>query len=469
MKRLFLILILAAAAVAVAAGLSSCGNTKKSLADYKGADGRIEVEFWHAMAGGQARVLNKIIDDYNNSQEKYRVKGIYQGAYNSLSQKLIASLYAGRQPVVAQMYESWVTRFLRYHCLQPVQHFIADDPEFTDADVADLYEGFRRNNTYNAVFDEKIGGYRLAHAGEKASPILATLPFNKSVYVLYVNDSAMREAGHETPPRTWSELMQYAKDLTLKSPDGKIERYGYAARPMIESFTVWLMSADGNYMDAADTEFTFDGPEGMAAMEFTRELVLGKDSVGYVESDYLSNVFGAGKIAMYLGSTASFPYNDSSVGNKFIWRAYPIPMKDGAKVGGVLSQGTNVGLFRRGFPNGTEIPEEVQRGGWEFLKYLSSKEATAEWAIGTGYMPVRKSALETPLMKAHMDGNVNFANALGQLDRATYEAKPIWWDTFRNDVMSPEVDAVMFGRRGVDAAMAAAKEKALRVRKTAGS
>jgi len=450
---------LAAIAVAFVA-VASCSTERSELAYYKRADGKLEVEFWHAMSGKQAQSLNAIIDEFNRSQDKYAVVGIYQGAYNSLSQKLIASTYGGRQPVCTQAYESWTTRFLRYGCLQPADHFIRKDPDFGEEDIADFPKAFVDDNSYRMRLDEE-GVYHIDPAGE---PTMATMPFNKSTYLLFVNETRMRELGGE-PPKTWAEMVALSRLMTKLDSDPP--QYGFAARPLIESFTTLLFTTGANYMDDAG-EFTFAGEEGLATFELLRELVMGENRSGYVEPAYLNAAFGAGRIGMYIGSTASFPFNDSAVGNKFIWRAYPIPDRDEKTKGRTLSQGTNVAILRKGFSDGSAIPEEVQWGAWEFAKFLTSREVTAKWAAETGYLPVRKSALETEVLAKYVESNANFKTAVGEMERLMFEPKPIWWDTVRT-ALDREVDAVLNDRKKPAEGLGEALRRAEVTRETAGA
>ncbi len=445
--------------IALAAVLSGCADERTDLSFHTAEDGRIEVEFWHAMSGRQAQSVNEIIDGFNASQETYVVKGVYQGAYNSLSQKLIASLYGGRQPACSQMYESWTTRFLRYGCLQPVDRFIRGDDGFGDADIADIPGPFVEDNSYRMTIGDD-GVYRPDPEGER---LLATLPFNKSVYLLFVNDTLMREKGFTDPPTTWAEL----KTLSAAMTDLSNDQYGFAARPFIETFTTMLFAAGTNYMDE-EGNFTFSGEAGLDSFEVLHELVLGENRSGYVESAYLNSAFGTGRIGMYIGSTASFPFNDSAVGNKFIWRAYPIPSRDENTEGRALAQGTNIGIFRKGFSENSRVPEEVQRGAWEFMKYMTEREVTAKWAVDTGYLPVRKSAREVPVLKDYLEKNANFANALGEMDRGLFEPKPIWWDSIRN-ALNREVGSVLNGRKTPEDALESALERASVIRETAGA
>ncbi|MCB2155019.1 ABC transporter substrate-binding protein [bacterium] len=457
MKRRLMILPIALVLLALAGLTVSCEQAKAETRE----DGKIEVEFWYAVSGKQARSLNEIVDAFNAEQDKYVVKAIYQGSYQSLNQKLIASLYAGRQPAASMMYESWTTRFLRFGCLQPVQTFVEQDETWGEEDLNDLFPAFRRDNMYRLT---KEGD--LYHPDPEGEMTLATLPFNKSLYVLFVNNDLMNEVGYDEPPKTWDEMKDLAQRMTKRNEAGEIVRYGFATRPMIEAFTTVLFAADGNYMDENNKNFTFTSAKGEAALQFLVDLVIGENASGYIESDYLSNVFGQGTIGMYIGSTAAFPYNDSGVGNKFIWRAYGVPAMEGVE-GKTLSQGTNVGIFRQGFNGMGKNSEEVQRGAWEFLKYLCEQDVTVKWAIDTGYMPVRRSAAEAPKMKEYFEKNPNFRNAFEQLETAQFEPKPIWWDNVRT-IFQREIEGVLNGRRTTEEGLAKALEKSKIIQKTAG-
>src|SRR5690606_21852230 len=105
------------------------------------------VEFWHAMGGQHGQTVNQLADRFNTAQDEYYVLPIYQGNYNSLSQKLIASLYARRNPAMSQMYPGWTTRFFRYGYLEPVASFIVEDPQFGQSDLQDIWPVMIAENT----------------------------------------------------------------------------------------------------------------------------------------------------------------------------------------------------------------------------------------------------------------------------------------------------------------------------------
>jgi multiple sugar transport system substrate-binding protein len=403
---------------------------------------RTKIEFWHGMSSAQGRCVNEIAEIFNKSQERYQVNAVYQGNYNTLSQKLIASCYAKRSPALAQMYPGWASRFYRYGYLVPVEKFVAKDPTFREKDIPDFYPVMINENT-------------LKHP-DKPAPELVTLPFNKSVYVLYVNQTMMEKVGWKEPPKTWSEFRKLAAAMTITPPGSSTPTtYGFAARPFIEDLTVQAFAAGVPLVEESTGRVNVNSPEVIEALEFLRSLVAGEGTakVGYVESAYLNSPFGSEKIGMYISSTASFPFNDSAVGNKFIWRAYPVPVKDGAAAGKTLMQGTNVGIF-------AGLTEEEEQGAWEFVKFLTGTEMTAKWAKDTGYMPVRRSAITTAVLGERIAKDPSYGNAISTLERATYEPRVAWWESVRS-TLSREVEAVLLGRKKAPDAMATAERQVL--------
>ncbi len=423
--------------VAATLGLSpGCGSSSADDTN----QGPLIIEFWHAMAGRHSQSLLEIVAAFNERHKDIRVVPVYQGGYDALSQKLVASCISGSNPPIAQMYESWTTRFMSRDLIRSIEELAAEDPPEERIDFNDIIGSLREDNTW--VVD--------------GTPTLMSLPFNKSIYVLYVNEDRMRQVGYDEPPKNWQEWKTLAEKMTVRNADGSIEMYGFATRPMLESFTVNLFLQGKKYIDD-NGEFDFAGPEGLEALKFLVDLTLGEDRSGYVETSYLNTPFGSGKIAMYVGSTASLPYNESAVGGRFNWRAYPLPEPEGEK-GAVLAQGTNVGIFANHSP-------EVQRAAWQFLKFMTNTENTVKWAIDTGYLPVRYSALESETMQDYLRQNVNYSNALSQVDRARFEPKVIYWESCRL-ALTREVESALNGRKKPEEALEDALEKAKYIQAT---
>ncbi len=58
--------------------------------------------------------------------------------------------------------------------------------------------------------------------------------------------------------------------------------------------------------------------------------------------------------------------------------------------------------------------ENKQMAVWEFMKFLTSKEATLKWAMETGYLPVRTSAYESDTYQDFMKKDPTASAAYSQ-------------------------------------------------------
>jgi len=58
---------------------------------------------------------------------------------------------------------------------------------------------------------------------------------------------------------------------------------------------------------------------------------------------------------------------------------------------------------------------EKQAAAWQYLKFLDSPESLTTWAIGTGYLPIRKASAESSAMQQYWQQNPSFKVAYDQL------------------------------------------------------
>ena len=89
---------------------------------------------------------------------------------------------------------------------------------------------------------------------------------------------------------------------------------------------------------------------------------------------------------MYVGSNAGEDFVKKGVGDKFEVGAAPSPTTVS------LQQGTDLYVF-------SSATAEQKTAAYEFLKFLTTKDNQVKWAIETGYMPVRKSAVDSDQYK----------------------------------------------------------------------
>jgi multiple sugar transport system substrate-binding protein len=328
----------------------------------------VTIDFWHAMSSGHQPNLQALVDGFTAEYPYITVTLTYQGSYSALQGKINAAVAAGNLPTIAQVYENWVTP------LESILYPIG--PHMTMMEVGDIVDGLVPSNTYNGV--------------------LTTVPFNKSIMVLYYNADLI-----PTPPTTWAEFYDLAKTLTVDlDNDGVIDRYGTALRPAAnpEQFLVFLNQAGGSLLNADWTEVTVNDAAGMAAIQYCGSLI----PYTYITSEYISDHMG--QVAMFLDTSAGYSYNKKGAANlQAPYTPYSLGVSmlpAGPATQGSMIQGTNLAVFN--VPNQTQAQKDA---AVLLARFLLRAENTVFWAMKSGYQPVTKSAYETQTWKDFVAAN----------------------------------------------------------------
>jgi multiple sugar transport system substrate-binding protein len=365
------------------------------------------IEFWHYFGGDHVKLIKEFIAEFQQQNPDIVVKEVFQGRPNELSQKLQSSFATtpANNPVLATVYENWTSDYVAKGLMDPVQKYIEGPDGFTKEEQEDFVKGFREANTWNGVW--------------------TTMPFNKSIYLLYANMDRLKKAGFTTAPRTMNEL----RDAIIKctESDGKrVKTYGIGVQPQSEAFTTLYFASGGDLLNEAG-EPAFNNELGVSVLKFWQDLQY-PDKHLYVDSNYMDAPFGNEQIAMFIYSSASFPYVKRSVSNRFEWIVAPVPGMEGKEPRYVM-QGTNLGIF-------VNRPEAERKAAWKFMKFLVQRENCVRWAIRTGYMPIRYSMLDDPKMKEFMASEPRYAVAASLVvqNKGKQEPSIAVWEGVRQDI-----------------------------------
>ncbi len=94
--------------------------------------------------------------------------------------------------------------------------------------------------------------------------------------VLFCNMDILKEAGFDTPPTTWEELVTYSKKIEETNPDiySFIQPWGNSSgkSTMMTSFLPYFWQAGGEFLDA-EGKPNLNSPEGLATIEFLQSLM----------------------------------------------------------------------------------------------------------------------------------------------------------------------------------------------------
>jgi sn-glycerol 3-phosphate transport system substrate-binding protein len=353
-------------------------------------DGRTEVVFWHSMGGVNRDALDRMADGFNETQDAYVVRPVFQGSFSDSLRKLVSSFGTRSMPALIQLDDIQLRFMVDSEAVVPIQTFIdRDETEGEGTDAFDLEDFEPRALVYYALEGQ-----------------LQAMPFNLSGPVLYYDRNAFRDAGldPDRPPVTLEEVREYSEQLVVRDERGRIVRNGIAL-----SISAWhfeqmlakqgaLYANHGNGREEPATEVVFNGPEGEAILTWYREMV---------ESGLASNVgqqglqallsLAAGRTAMAIESTAAMRGIVLALGGDAErLGAGPIPAPASPE-GGVVIGGAAAWIM-------ADRPEVEQQGAWEFLKYVTSPEVQAQWHVDTGYFPVRVSSWTMePAASLHRD------------------------------------------------------------------
>src|SRR5437764_10868283 len=92
-----------------------------------------EIQWWHAMTGGNNEVVVKLANDFNAAQSDYKVVPSYKGGYADTMNAGIAAFRAGNAPAIMQVFEvGTATMMAATGAVKPVYKLMAETGEQFD-------------------------------------------------------------------------------------------------------------------------------------------------------------------------------------------------------------------------------------------------------------------------------------------------------------------------------------------------
>ena len=341
-----------ALSVALMTGCSTGGKTASNEEIVTEIKEPVEITFWHAMNGEQEKSLQRLTDEFMAKNDKIKVTLQNQSSYNDLKGKITTTLASPKNlPTMTQAYPDWVSDAIQDNLIQDLEPYINNETLKFD-NYEDILENFRESSKV----DGKIYG----------------MPFNKSTEVLWYNKTLLDELNLKLPTN-YEELTQVAKEIKAKKD---IPGLGFDSLNMF--YTTFLKNQGKSY----DSTLDVTGKESTDAVNYYLDGI----KEGYFRiagtDTYLSGPFANETVGMYIGSNAGEAFVKSGVGDKFEVAAAPYPAKIAPQ------QGTNLYVF-------SNATAEQKTAAYEFIKFLTTKENQIKWGVETGYMPIRKSAIES--------------------------------------------------------------------------
>lgn len=338
------------------------------------ASAKEKIIFWHAMGGNFQPTLNKIVEEYNKSQDKVEVEALYQGSYQEALNKFKSVQGTDKAPALIQLNEISTEYMYNSGAITPMQEFVKKD----NYDLTKLEDTLINYYTINGT--------------------LYSMPFNSSASILLYNKDAFKEVGldPEKAPKSYKELAEAAKKLTKGT-----ERYGFAMimdawfiEQLLANENTLYVNEENGRAGKSPTAVAYNGEKIKTIFNWLNDMYRDNTATSYgKEYQNTRAAFLSGKVSMYIDSSAGIQQL-TELANFEIGSAY-VPSENG-EFTGVPIGGASLWITN-------SVSDEKQAAAWDFVKYAVSKESQALWASSTGYYSVNKEAYDLDLLKKGLE------------------------------------------------------------------
>ena len=338
------------------------------------ASAKEKIIFWHAMGGNFQPTLNKIVEEYNKSQDKVEVEALYQGSYQEALNKFKSVQGTDKAPALIQLNEISTEYMYNSGAITPMQEFVKKD----NYDLTKLEDTLINYYTINGT--------------------LYSMPFNSSASILLYNKDAFKEVGldPEKAPKSYKELAEAAKKLTKGT-----ERYGFAMimdawfiEQLLANENTLYVNEENGRAGKSPTAVAYNGEKIKTIFNWLNDMYRDNTATSYgKEYQNTRAAFLSGKVSMYIDSSAGIQQL-TELANFEIGSAY-VPSENG-EFTGVPIGGASLWITN-------SVSDEKQAAAWDFVKYAVSKESQALWASSTGYYSVNKEAYDLDLLKKDLE------------------------------------------------------------------
>ena len=337
-----------------------------------------EVVFWHAMGGQLGETVNEIAENFNASQDDYKLTPVYKGSYEETLTAGIAAFRAGEQPNIIQVFDAGAATVIGAKgATIPVQQLLSENG--VDFDINDYIAGVR-------YFYADVDGTMIG------------MPFNSSTPIMYYNVEALEKAG-VTPPKTWEEF------ASTTAP--ALKEAGYI--PLSQSHLPWIFTenfhsrhnlpfaTNANGYEGTDTQILVNNDaikaHFSALVDWKEKGLFEWYGTGWGDN---AAPFEQGDVAMWLGSSGSFGGLLQKA--EFEFSATMLPYWEA-----VTKEPTQTFIGGAALFAMSGKSAEENKATAEFFRYLTSADVQYLWHQKTGYVPITEAAYDVAKKDGHYD------------------------------------------------------------------
>lgn len=331
-----------------------------------------EIQMWMGLTGPNGELLSRFGQDFNKSQNEYRVVVSFKGQYPEQRAAAVAAFRAGNPPHIMQMFDAG-----------------SGDMMQARGAVVPVSEVFKRAGMqFNpADFIAPARGYYGLPNGD-----LLSMPFNVSTTVLFYNRDAFQRAGLDPnkPPRTWPELISTAQ---------KIRSTNAAACGFTTTWLAWVMleqmssrhntalGTQDNGRNGVNASLTVNNDLNRRTIQTLVDMQKDKSFDYGGRSNDAAAKFISGECAMLTQSSGGLAAIARDA--KFQFGTAQLPHWPDVKGAPYATTIGGASLWVFSAPNRSA---SEYRGVAKFLDFLKSDKVMTEWAKTTGFLPATNSA-----------------------------------------------------------------------------
>ena len=380
------------------------------------------VVWWHNHSGSREEKLLPLVQQFNETNEcGITVEAQNQGSYNDIRDKVNASIASGEQPAALLVgYQNDQAFYQLNGGLVDLNTYV-DDPTWglTAEEKADFFPSFF-DQSVHVMFDNQRLGF----------------PPNRSMEVMYYNQTWLEELGFAGPPTTPEEFKEMACAAAAANGDGT---GGFILRDDASAVAAWTYAFGGDVLTEDGTGYNYSSEATVEAMTFLKGM-LDEGCAYFFTEGFPNPEFAFRRASFTMGSSSGIPFYAGDVAtaateNKTepdAWGVAAIPHTTDEPVQNIYGGDVMI----------TVTTPEQQLAAWLFIKWFTSPEIQAEWSRISGYFPTRAGTEE--FLTDYYEENPQWAQAAALLPFSYYEPQLISYTAVRDEA-TKAFNAIMQG------------------------
>jgi len=322
--------------------------------------GIVHITLWHGIDPLSNRdIFQKLVDRFNQTHPDVQVKSIYAGKLDQQIPKVLTAVVGNVPPDILSFNPQITGQLIGLRAIRPLEDWLDKSP-------------LKSEIIQNCFNEMQLGGH------------IWSVPLFAGDVGLFYRRDLFKAAGITELPKTWAELRQVAKKLTIdRNGDRRPDQYGMLMPFGKGEWTVFnwfpfLFSSDGTVVENNHPNLV--NPSAIAALQFWQDLIKdGSTKFSAPERGYESGDFIAGRVAMQL----TVPGTDI-MRSKVDYDVLPVPAN---RHPATVLGGGNVFVMKT-------TPKREQ-AAVKFLEYIVGEEFQTEWSIGSGSVPINQKSIQS--------------------------------------------------------------------------